>query len=120
MNNNIDKLQTLNRTSLNERLMNDMEIIKEVLNVFLEDTPTLIEKIKTALAAGDLDGSCDAAHSLKGSAGSIGAEKLQENAKSIEYASRDKNAELARKFFSETDHLFSELKSEIQKILSRA
>ena len=107
-----------NRTSLNERLMNDMEIIKEVLNLFLEDTPLLIKKIGTALDSSDLNAASNAAHSLKGSAGNIGAEKLQGNAKSIEFASRNRNIEIAKQFFTKTDQLFSELKSEIQKILS--
>ena len=52
------------------------DVLAEVLQLFLEDVPRRIAKLRAACEAGDAVEVYKAAHSLKGSAGNIGAKPL--------------------------------------------
>ncbi|MDO8677425.1 MAG: Hpt domain-containing protein [Acidobacteriota bacterium] len=52
------------------------DVLAEVLELFLQDVPRRIEKLRAAWAAGDAAELHKTAHSLKGSAGNIGAQTL--------------------------------------------
>ena len=52
------------------------DVLKELFTLFLEDVPDRIARLRAAWQAGDAVGVQRAAHSLKGSAGNIGATKL--------------------------------------------
>ena len=52
------------------------DVLAEVLALFLEDVPRRIERLRAAWAAGDAAEIHRIAHSLKGSAGNIGAQTL--------------------------------------------
>lgn len=52
------------------------DVLAEVLELFLEDVPRRIAKLRAACAAGDAAELHKMAHSLKGSAGNIGASAL--------------------------------------------
>ena len=52
------------------------DVLKEVLQLFLEDVPGRIERLRTAWQGGNAVEVQRSAHSLKGSAGNIGASDL--------------------------------------------
>ena len=52
------------------------DVLAEVLELFLQEVPRRIAKLRAAWAAGDAAELHKAAHSLKGSAGNIGAQAL--------------------------------------------
>ena len=52
------------------------DVLAEVLELFLQDVPRRIEKLRAAYDASDAVELHRAAHSLKGSAGNIGAQAL--------------------------------------------
>ncbi|MBF0094406.1 MAG: response regulator, partial [Alphaproteobacteria bacterium] len=56
----------------------DDTAVMEILNDFLRLTPSLIDEMDRALAANDVNGARDAAHSIKGSARMAGAMRLGE------------------------------------------
>jgi HPt (histidine-containing phosphotransfer) domain-containing protein len=116
--NTAEELQTLNWDSLQERLMGDKELIVEVLKVFLDDAPKQLADMKDALPEKNMEKACDAAHSLRGSAGNIGAERLHSIARQIEKAARDGNAQKTESLLTEIMASFEELKSEIEIIIS--
>ena len=58
--------------------------LREIIGIFLADTPERIAVLKQALAAGDRDGVLRAAHSIKGSAGSLGVSALHSAARRLE------------------------------------
>lgn len=64
------------------------EFLRELLGIFLTDTPKRIEEIQTSLAAGDAVTLTRAAHSIKGSSGNFGAATLSGLAQSIEQAGK--------------------------------
>jgi HPt (histidine-containing phosphotransfer) domain-containing protein len=52
------------------------DVLAEVLQMFLQEVPPRIERLRNAWTTGDIQGLHRAAHSLKGSAGNIGAQRL--------------------------------------------
>ena len=74
----------LNWDYLNEISGGDSEFIAELLNDFLNSAPALLAQIEQAIARDDAAALTRAAHTLKGSARSIGAESLAEYALALE------------------------------------
>jgi HPt (histidine-containing phosphotransfer) domain-containing protein len=52
------------------------DVLTEVLRLFLREVPLRMDRLRNAWAAGNIEGVYRAAHSLKGSAGNIGAQRL--------------------------------------------
>jgi len=52
------------------------ELVREVIDLFLNDVPGRLEELRDALGSGDLDAAARLAHTLKGSAGHVGARAL--------------------------------------------
>ena len=64
--------------------MSGADFINELIDTFLEDTPKLIEDIRTSLAANNAETFRRAAHSVKSNAATFGAEQLAALAKELE------------------------------------
>lgn len=62
----------------------DEEFVNELIDAYLEDSPTLIDEMKTALQNNDAASFRRAAHSLKSSSASLGAMRLSEVSKELE------------------------------------
>jgi two-component system, sensor histidine kinase and response regulator len=65
------------------------DIVDQLLDLFLNSTPPLIDELREALDAGDDDALRRAAHKLKGSCQNIGATFMATLCRSIETAERD-------------------------------
>ncbi len=79
----------LNRTIFDlevimERVFGDKEFLKELIEIFLNDTPLHIREIRTAYKAKDLAEVQRVAHTIKGSSGNFAALSLQKTALSLE------------------------------------
>ncbi|WP_058557277.1 response regulator [Thiohalocapsa sp. ML1] len=72
-----------------ERLDNDEEIAREIAGIFVETSQALLTELADAIPDGDPDVVRTRAHSIKGSAGNIGAVALQDLAAAMEHAGRD-------------------------------
>jgi len=64
------------------------EFLREIIGIFLEDTPQRIAELETGLAAADTPAFARAAHSIKGSSANLGALRLKQIAEKIEHGSR--------------------------------
>jgi HPt (histidine-containing phosphotransfer) domain-containing protein len=64
------------------------DVLAEVLQMFLQEVPPRIDRLRNAWAAGDIQEVHRAAHSLKGSAGNIGAERLMALCRQLDDRSR--------------------------------
>jgi CheY-like chemotaxis protein len=60
------------------------EIVEQLVDLFVDSTPPLLEELREALAAGDAEAARRAAHKLKGSCQNIGARRLAGLAAGIE------------------------------------
>ena len=52
------------------------DVLQEVLQMFLDEVPPRMDRLRNAITAGNIQEVYRTAHSLKGSAGNIGAERL--------------------------------------------
>ncbi len=68
----------------------DPELLLDLIQMFLDDAPDRIASIGTALQSKDFEGIERAAHSLKGSAGNLGAVLLQGDCETMQNAGRHK------------------------------
>ncbi|HNI08245.1 MAG TPA: Hpt domain-containing protein, partial [Thiobacillaceae bacterium] len=68
-------------------------MVADLVRIYLENVPALIQEIHDALAGGDLKKLIRAAHTLKSSSASVGALRLAERGKAMESAARDGSVE---------------------------
>jgi len=90
------------RASFLQRMLGDETMAAEIAREFLEDIPKLLDALKRAMEDGDVRGAERCAHSIKGAAGNIGAERLRSAAQEMETVVRGDDLERAA---SLQDHL---------------
>ncbi len=64
------------------------EFLREIIGIFLEDTPQRIAELSQSLAAMDAGKFTRAAHSIKGSSANLGASALRAAAEKLEHLAR--------------------------------
>ena len=78
--------------SVMDQLLNlddgELGLLKEMLGLFMADTPDRIKAIEATVASGDLADMADVAHAIKGAAGTMGAPRLRAIAAELEGAGR--------------------------------
>ncbi|MCC7124978.1 MAG: Hpt domain-containing protein [Acidobacteria bacterium] len=67
------------------------DVLREVLEIFQRDLPLRLDTVRAADAAGDVVTIERVTHSIKGSAGNIGARHLQAACRPVEEAAREKD-----------------------------
>lgn len=107
------ELPVLDRSVLMESLENDNELIEEILGLFEDITPEIIEALDAAADEGNIEEVKRNAHSLKGSAGNIGAKALEEAMRDIETACSEKEPGGIRNKVSDAIGEYKQLKSEL-------
>jgi two-component system sensor histidine kinase EvgS len=66
------------------RSFGDAAVIAELIDLFLQDAPARLAQAREALTAGNAAGIVEAAHSLKGSARNLRAERLAQACEALE------------------------------------
>jgi len=87
----------------------DEKLLREVVRVFLEDTPAKLSALAIALAAQDSSALAMAAHGLKGSAAALGARAATDAAAHLEALARARN-------LAEADISAAQVKEEITAV----
>ena len=82
------QLRQLDESLALSRVGGDVDLLKEVIELFLDDYPSTFEKIKNAVAASDASSLEHHAHSLKGSVSTFGAGPAFEAAFELEKQGR--------------------------------
>ena len=96
------------------------DVLAEVLNLFLVEVPPRMDRLRNAWAAGNIEEVRRAAHSLKGSAGTIGARRLYEVCRQLD--TRAKSDDLAG-LATLVDALgveFGKVEAEIRRLLENS
>ena len=75
------------------RVGGDQDLMRDVVRLFLEDCPVRLAAIRAAIIAGDMDGLRNAAHALRGAAGTLSASGLVEAASVLERIGAEKRTE---------------------------
>jgi HPt (histidine-containing phosphotransfer) domain-containing protein len=99
----------------------DTEFIQEILGTFLESVHDLLDGIRTAARDSNVEKAIFAAHTLKGSSRSVGAEPLGHLCEELETAARVGDMATYAQVANQVPILFAQLEREVQEILrSRA
>lgn len=94
------------------------DVLAEVLQLFLQDVPRRIAKLRAACAAGDAVEVYKAAHSLKGSAGNIGAQTLFALCRQLDDKGRAGDLTDAAQLVDTLDREFARVEVAIRGILA--
>jgi HPt (histidine-containing phosphotransfer) domain-containing protein len=78
-----------------ERLGGDLDVLREIAALFLEESPKIMVALEQALCAGDAPALARAAHNLKGSVSTFCAQQAYDAARALEMASREENLSAA-------------------------
>ena len=106
-------MQTFDKSSLLDRLCGDEELAREIVGIFLEDSPQQIASLKDALERNDAEGVRLYAHSLKGSSGNVAAQALHAVALQLEQAGRSGDLPKAAALLPELEQAFAHLREEL-------
>ncbi len=87
------------KTEALDRLGGDEELLQELCQIYLEESPKLLEKLRQAVADGDAETVRRVAHSIKGEVGYLGAEAASQAARQLENMGNDKDLSQAAAVF---------------------
>jgi HPt (histidine-containing phosphotransfer) domain-containing protein len=89
-----------NKTEALERLGGDEDLLRELCEMFLAESPKLLQKLREAIAEADSQEVMRAAHSLKGELGYLGAEGAVQAARELEDMGHENNLSRAAELFT--------------------
>ncbi len=105
-----DKDEVIHSEDVMDRLGGDEELLIELWQIYISDTPKQLEILKQAIEINDIVLIERQAHSLKSASANIGAEQAREKAFEIEVSAR--NTDLSNIYM-----LYEELRHEIEKAI---
>jgi len=85
----VESAPTIDQGDLLRRLDGDEELAAEIIQLFFQECPTLVDAVGAALATRDVDLVRRAAHTLKGSAGTAAAHGIADAARALETLARE-------------------------------
>ena len=85
------------------------DLLGQLLNLFLEQTPVRIEQMRQGFAANDLDAVVGPAHSMKGSCVNLGVNRLGQLSSDLEEAARAGDLAMSQ-------GLFEQVQAEYEKV----
>lgn len=104
------------RTEALERLGGDADLLGELCQIFLAESPKLLQKLREAIAEADPQAVMRAAHSLKGELGYLGAEGAVQAARELEDMGHDKNLSHAAELFTVLERELARLHRDLKDL----
>ena len=108
-----NNIPVFDRAEQLRRLDGDEELIKEVVQAFLEDIPNKLVELNELLDKQDPQAISRHAHSIKGAAGNAGAAAMREIAFNLEQAGKKADWIQIKKLSSELQQGFELFKAEV-------
>jgi HPt (histidine-containing phosphotransfer) domain-containing protein len=96
----------------------DGQFLKELIGIYLEDTPKQLRQLDEALARQDAAVVTRAAHTIKGSSGNFGAAEFARLAKEIEAAGKANNLGVAAALVPEFKRQFERVAAALKPLAS--
>lgn len=97
----------------------DPELLVDLIQMFLEDSPSKVEAVNEALTVGDFEKAERAAHSLKGSSGNLGARFVQDVCEQLQLSTRNHELETSRQLAPQLEQHYAAAASELEKVLAQ-
>lgn len=101
------------------RLGEDRQLLRDIIQIYLEDSPVMVEKIHSTVATEDALGLQQAAHQLKGIAATLSAADVVGVASRLEHMGASRNLSDAAKAVAEVDQLVTSLNQAVKEFLRR-
>ena len=92
------------------------EFLREIVSIYIEDTPKRLADLRTNLASGDVPAFTRAAHTIKGSSANVGAQVLKGMAERLEIASRKEGLGGVSGLIADCEEEFERVKVELRRI----
>ena len=96
------------------------DVLAEVLKLFLEEVPPRIARLRNAWQAGNIQEVHRAAHSLKGSAGNIGARRLYDACSRLDERGKAGDLAAVAPLVDAVGVEFGNVETEIRRVLETA
>jgi HPt (histidine-containing phosphotransfer) domain-containing protein len=106
-----DGVEVFARDKLLERLGGDQEPVRRLVSKFVKTAASRMEELKSALELGNNEMIRLQAHSIKGAAGSIGAEKIREISGRLEEEAKSSGGDLMRTLYTDLNAALDSFKS---------
>jgi HPt (histidine-containing phosphotransfer) domain-containing protein len=94
------------------------EFLKEIISIYIEDTPKRIADLKSSMAAGDVPLFTRSAHTIKGSSANVGAFVLKGVAERMESLSRREGLKSMATLVADCEAEFAKAADELRKLTS--
>lgn len=101
------------------RLGNDRELLSDIIEIYLEDSPALLEKIRRAVMGNDSGALQRAAHSLKGLAATLSAEDVAAASRRLEQIGASNCLDDAVAAVAQLETQLSELNAAAQRYIKK-
>lgn len=115
----MDELLVINKPLALSRLDGDEDLWREIVDICLEDTPSVIMAMGLAISSGNPEAAAIHAHKIKSAVGNIGAEILSDLALQIEKAGREKDIVKIRGLFVELEREHERVVEEANVLMGR-
>jgi two-component system, sensor histidine kinase and response regulator len=103
-----------------ERLGGDEDLLRELCQIFLDESPKLLQKLRQAVTDADPEAVMRTAHGLKGELGYLGAAKATQAAQELEDMGDAKNLSRAAEVFEVLDREFAALRLALKESAAAA
>ena len=90
------------------------DLMRELIEIYLEDSPEMLERIESALGAGDAGKLHEAAHALKGLVGNFFADSVFSMVTDFDSAARAVGLERAQSSYRELGNSVRQLGSDLE------
>ena len=108
-----EQLRQLDESVALSRVGGDVELLREVVGLFLDDYPQSLDLIRDAVARGDQSSLERHAHSLKGSVSTFGAQEAYDAATALEKQGRTGDLSCAPEGLRRLEHAMIALRPEL-------
>jgi HPt (histidine-containing phosphotransfer) domain-containing protein len=102
-----------------ERLGNDHDLFREIVQIYLEDAPAILNRIHEAVKGAEAGALQHSAHSLKGLASSLSAHDVVAAAARLEHVGSSRDLTEAQHALDDVDQRVEELNHAIKDFLRR-
>jgi two-component system, sensor histidine kinase and response regulator len=113
------KIGRVDRRALFSRVEGDMALLKDIVLLFLDDTPKLIQELRGAVSQGDWPQMARVTHTLKGAVGNFGAPQAFELTRELEAAIRKREVGFVSNLFTQLEAELEALLPELSEIVTQ-
>jgi HPt (histidine-containing phosphotransfer) domain-containing protein len=111
-------VEVLDRAFLLQNVDDDQELLVEVLSLFRQSAPDIIDGIRSATHSQDADALHRGAHQLRGALANLGAKAASAAAERLERIGSRREMATAPKAFASLEREMEKLETELEKLLS--